>query len=64
MIDKLTENIVVAGVSFKTTELLTRSRFAFNADACRDAYNEVKDLSFFILSTCNRAEIYPSRRRA
>lgn len=53
------QNIVVAGVSFKTTELLSRSRFAFNAETCRDAYNDVSaELPFFILSTCNRSEIY------
>lgn len=59
MIIDSTENIVVAGVSFKTTELLSRSRFAFNAEACRDAYREAAmNLPFFILSTCNRTEIY------
>ncbi|MEI9918385.1 MAG: glutamyl-tRNA reductase [Bacteroidota bacterium] len=59
MIISSTENIVIAGVSFKTTELLSRSRFAFNAEACRDAYrNASNNLPFFILSTCNRTEIY------
>jgi glutamyl-tRNA reductase len=53
------KNLVVAGVSFKTTELHSRSRFAFNADACRYAYSDSpSDLSFFILSTCNRTEVY------
>jgi glutamyl-tRNA reductase len=59
MILSSTENIVVAGVSFKTTELLSRSRFAFNSEACRDAYRTATaNLPFFILSTCNRTEIY------
>jgi len=59
MDNRLRQNIIVAGVSFKTTELLSRSRFAFNAEACRDAYRDSPiDLPFFILSTCNRAEIY------
>jgi glutamyl-tRNA reductase len=59
MIINSTENIVVAGVSFKTTELLSRSRFAFNAEACREAYREATtNLPFFILSTCNRTEVY------
>lgn len=53
------QNIIVAGVSFKTTELLSRSRFAFNAEACRDTYSDsTSDKPFFILSTCNRTEIY------
>jgi len=53
------QNIIVAGVSFKTTELLSRSRFAFNTEACRDTYNDSpSDKPFFILSTCNRTEIY------
>jgi glutamyl-tRNA reductase len=53
------QNIIVVGVSFKTTELLSRSRFAFNAEACRDTYNDAPSkVPFFILSTCNRTEIY------
>lgn len=56
---RIKQNIVVAGVSFKTTELLSRSRFAFNAEACRETYTEsATEDPFFILSTCNRAEIY------
>lgn len=52
-------NLIVAGVSFKTTELISRSRFAFNAESCVDVYsNTPSDLSFFILSTCNRTEVY------
>ncbi len=59
MKNKIRQTIIVAGVSFKTTELLTRSRFAFNAEACRDTYNDtISDVPFFILSTCNRTEIY------
>jgi glutamyl-tRNA reductase len=59
MINSSSENIVVAGVSFKTTELQSRSRFAFNAEACCDAYHDTSSkLPFFILSTCNRTEIY------
>ena len=57
MIISSTENIVVAGVNFKTAELLSRSRFAFNSEACRDAYAATNQLCF-ILSTCNRTEIY------
>jgi glutamyl-tRNA reductase len=53
------QNLLVAGVSFKTTELLSRSRFAFNAEACRYAYiDSLQGLPFFILSTCNRTELY------
>jgi glutamyl-tRNA reductase len=59
MADRADKHLVVAGVSFKTTELLSRSRFAFNAEACRYAYTDSQqDLSFFILSTCNRTEVY------
>ena len=59
-VDKIIEkNLVVAGVSFKTSELQSRSRFAFNAEACRYAYADApSDLPFFILSTCNRTEVY------
>ena len=59
MVNRVTENIVVAGVSFKTTELQSRSRFAFNGEDCRDIYKDQSSkLPFFILSTCNRTEIY------
>jgi len=59
MANRADKHLVVAGVSFKTTELLSRSRFAFNAEACRYAYSDSQqDLSFFILSTCNRTEVY------
>lgn len=53
------KNLVVAGLSFKTSELHSRSRFAFNAEACRYAYaDSAPKLPFFILSTCNRTEVY------
>jgi glutamyl-tRNA reductase len=59
MIAVKNETLVLAGLSFKTSELSSRSRFAFNAEACRDAYaNTSSDLPFFILSTCNRTEVY------
>ncbi len=59
MIRPANDHLVVVGVSFKTSELTSRSRFAFNADACRVAYTSAPvNLSFFILSTCNRTEIY------
>ncbi len=59
MIRHANDQLAAVGVSFKTLELSSRSRFAFNADACRVAYASApNDLSFFILSTCNRTELY------
>ncbi len=47
----------VAGLSYKKTDLTYRSRFAFNHDECVETYR-TNDGLFFILSTCNRTEIY------
>jgi glutamyl-tRNA reductase len=47
----------MAGVSFKKTMLQVRSKFAFNTEQIKRVYNEQQG-NFFILSTCNRTEIY------
>jgi len=47
----------VAGLSYKRSDLNHRSRFAFNHDECVGAYKS-QGGHFFILSTCNRTEIY------
>ena len=47
----------VAGLSYKRSDLNHRSRFAFNHDECAGAYKN-NDGHFFILSTCNRSEVY------
>jgi len=53
--------LVVAGISFRKTALDIRNKFAFNTEQIRKIYTD-KHLSapedFFILSTCNRTEIY------
>lgn len=53
----MAEKFFVAGLSYKKTDLTYRSRFAFNHDECRETYRS-NDGLFFILSTCNRTEIY------
>lgn len=57
--DKNTEFTVV-GISFHKTALETRNKFAFNTEQLKDIYSSGKSLpgNFFILSTCNRTEIY------
>lgn len=50
-------NFFVAGLSYKKTDLTHRSRFAFNHEECVQAY-KTHDGHFFILSTCNRTEVY------
>lgn len=49
------------GVSFKKTDIAHRSKFAFTPDQCIAVYtsNQYAYLQhYFILSTCNRTEIY------
>ncbi|HZY79346.1 MAG TPA: hypothetical protein VFE50_07485 [Cyclobacteriaceae bacterium] len=47
----------VTGISYKKSDLNHRSRFAFNHDECVETYNTHHG-NFFILSTCNRTEVY------
>ncbi|HUM65772.1 MAG TPA: hypothetical protein PLV32_08010, partial [Chitinophagaceae bacterium] len=52
---------LVAGVSFKKTDIRLRSKFAFSRDQCSSIYAAAKAdclQHYFILSTCNRTEIY------
>lgn len=51
------EKFFVAGLSYKKTDLTYRSRFAFNHDESVETYRSNEGL-FFILSTCNRTELY------
>jgi glutamyl-tRNA reductase len=58
---KSISNFFIAGINYKKTEAETRGQFAVN----NDQYNKVLDLApslgfseLFILSTCNRTEIY------
>lgn len=55
------ENLSVAGVNYHKTALDIRSRFAFSTEQIKQIYEEnpsaVKS-PFFILSSCNRTEIY------
>lgn len=51
----------VVGLSFKKTDLAQRSKFAFNTQQCVEIYSKTQSdclNHFFILSTCNRTEIY------
>jgi glutamyl-tRNA reductase len=51
----------VVGLSFKKTDLTQRNLFAFNSQQCADIYKQTDSdclKEFFILSTCNRTEIY------
>lgn len=55
------ENFFVAGVNYKNTDALTRGQFSIS----QNQYEEILNIAplyeigeFFILSTCNRTEIY------
>jgi len=51
----------VVGLSFKKTDLVQRSKYAFNAQQCAEIYSQTHSdclNHFFVLSTCNRTEIY------
>ena len=54
-------NMVVAGVSFKKTALDIRNKFALTTEQIKKIYTENNPADpddFFILSTCNRTEVY------
>jgi glutamyl-tRNA reductase len=53
----MNQKFFVAGLSYKRSDLNHRSRFAFNHDECVTAYRNHRG-HFFILSTCNRTEVY------
>jgi len=55
------ERLVVTGVNFRKTALEVRNKFALTTENIRHIYedqNYKKPDDFFILSTCNRTEIY------
>jgi glutamyl-tRNA reductase len=51
------QKFFVAGLSYRRSDVDHRSRFAFNHDECAAAYKNHGG-NFFILSTCNRTEVY------
>lgn len=55
------QNFFVAGISFKKTDLRLRSKFALAPEQCSSIYAATQADCFqhyFVLSTCNRTEIY------
>lgn len=55
------QNFFAAGISFKKTDIRLRSKFAFAPGQCSSIYTDTTADCFqhyFILSTCNRTEIY------
>lgn len=55
------KNFVVRGVNFRKTSLNLRSKFALTSDLISEIYQDAASINqqdFFILSTCNRTEIY------
>jgi glutamyl-tRNA reductase len=55
------ENLVVAGVNFRKSTLDIRNKFALTTEHIKEIYDRAANDSsrdFFILSTCNRTEIY------
>ncbi|HEX8059697.1 MAG TPA: hypothetical protein VF473_02125, partial [Cyclobacteriaceae bacterium] len=51
------QKFFVAGLSYKRSDVNHRSKFAFNHDECVRTYSTNAG-HFFILSTCNRTEVY------
>jgi glutamyl-tRNA reductase len=55
------QKFFIAGISFKKSDVERRSKFAFPPDQCSSIYSAIQSdyfQHFFILSTCNRTEIY------
>jgi glutamyl-tRNA reductase len=53
--------LVVAGVNFHKTSLAVRNKFALTTEHIKSIYSDKesgKEPHFFVLSTCNRTEIY------
>lgn len=53
--------LVVAGVNFHKTSLAVRNKFALTTEHIKSIYSDTesgKEPHFFVLSTCNRTEIY------
>lgn len=46
------------GISYKQTEVSIRSKFALTESSILDRYSNTPLFHFFIISTCNRTEIY------
>src|SRR5258707_13823622 len=60
-------SLVVAGVNFRKTTLEIRNKFALTTDHIKRIYDKGGDKDaddFFILSTCNRTEIYGINQHA
>ncbi|MCA6440554.1 MAG: glutamyl-tRNA reductase [Sediminibacterium sp.] len=59
--EKLEQGLLVVGVNYRKTSLEIRSKFAFTTELLRSVYQEQisqDNRNFFILSTCNRTEVY------
>lgn len=59
--EKLVKGLVVVGVNYRKTSLEIRSKFAFTTELLKSVYQEQAsqdNRNFFILSTCNRTELY------
>lgn len=58
--------LVVAGVNFHKTSLEVRNKFALTTEHIKSIYSDLSNAhvgGFFILSTCNRTEIYSTTQQ-
>lgn len=58
--------LVVAGVNFHKTSLEVRNKFALTTEHIKNIYSDLSNAhvgDFFILSTCNRTEIYSTTKQ-
>lgn len=58
--------LVVAGVNFHKTSLAVRNKFALTTEHIKSIYSNLessKEPHFFVLSTCNRTEIYSTAQQ-
>ncbi len=59
--ETLERSLIVVGVNYRKTSLEIRNKFAFTSDLLKRVYAEKcknRQTGFFILSTCNRTELY------
>jgi glutamyl-tRNA reductase len=50
----------VAGINYRKSDITVRGKFSLSSDQCGELLSEAnkKELSVFVISTCNRTEVY------
>ena len=55
------KDFCIAGINYRKSDVIVRGKFSLTTDQCEQLLNEVVNKHIpgaFVLSTCNRTEIY------